>query len=380
MYVVTQAMPKTKQISFEDWLLNDIPEEWFEAPSFRTTNTITRITNHVSETVCQRERFTRFRAALDEWMLKYEHLYAVANRHELYHEFKIPKKTHGYRQICAPNTELMEALRELKEIMEELMPVNYHTSAFAYIKGRSTVDCVKRHRDAKSNWFLKTDFSNFFGSTTMEFLKAQLETIFPFSEVFGDPETSVIMERALDLCFLDGGLPQGTPISPMLTNLMMIPFDHRVCNAIAKQGFTYTRYADDIQISRIKSFMFKDMVSYLNETCAEFGAPFQIKSEKTHYGSKAGANWMLGLMLNKDDEITVGRREKENLRQQAYHFSTDFKAGNPWPIEDTQYLAGRISYLRQVEPKYCAGWEGYISRTYGLDFMGAIKAVIKGVA
>ena len=131
----------------------------------------------------------------------------------------------GYRRIDAPKYELSYALRQLKDIFEEKYNMLYHTSAFAYVKGRSTLDAVKRHQKNESKWFAKYDLSNFFGNTTVEFVVKMFSMIFPFSEIVKTDEGKNALETAISLCMLNGGLPQGTPISPMITNIMMIPVD-----------------------------------------------------------------------------------------------------------------------------------------------------------
>ena len=146
----------------------------------------------------------------------------------------------------------MEALRKLKIIFEEDFHALYHTSAFAYIKNRCTVDAVKRHQANESKWFGKFDLSNFFGNTTMDFVLQQFAMIFPFSEVMKTERGKSALRTALELAFLNGGLPQGTPISPTITNIMMIPIDFKLSNGFRNfndQSFVYTRYADDFIVS-----------------------------------------------------------------------------------------------------------------------------------
>ncbi|MCL2052843.1 MAG: hypothetical protein FWG90_00155 [Oscillospiraceae bacterium] len=48
--------------------------------------------------------------------------------------------------------------------------------------------------------------------------------------MFGDGV--IELQKALSLCFSNGGLPQGTPISPFITNVMMIPLDHKLSNSL----------------------------------------------------------------------------------------------------------------------------------------------------
>lgn len=148
----------------------------------------------------------------------YQPKFNANNMREHYNSFKIPKKSGGWRQIDAPDDELKQALYSLKAIFENDFKVLYHTAAFAYIKGRSTTDALKVHQRNNSNWYLKTDLSNFFGSTTLEFTMRMLSVIYPFCEVVKYEDGEKALRDAISLCFLDGGLPQGTPISPLLTS------------------------------------------------------------------------------------------------------------------------------------------------------------------
>ncbi|MCP6612430.1 reverse transcriptase domain-containing protein, partial [Klebsiella pneumoniae] len=47
-------------------------------------------------------------------------------------------------------------------------------------------------------------------------------------------------------------LPQGSPCSPVITNLILVSLDRRLSNLCNSVGCTYTRYADDITISTNK--------------------------------------------------------------------------------------------------------------------------------
>jgi len=70
----------------------------------------------------------------------------------------------------------------------------------------------------------------------------------------------------------------------------------------------YTRYADDLLISGRQGFSADEAQNVVGEVLAYFHAPFAVKPEKTRYGSRSGSNWNLGVVLNKDKEITIGWR------------------------------------------------------------------------
>jgi hypothetical protein len=278
----------------------------------------------------------------------------------------------------------MDALNELRAILEEKCNVLYHTSAFAYIKGRCTVDAVKKHQQNNSNWFLKVDFHDFFGSTTKEFTMKTLRNIVPFNLLLEFPRTGAEIEKALDLCFLDGGLPQGTPISPMLTNLLMIPIDFALANGFRNfhdkgQYFVYTRYADDMLISSLRDFDPKEVQEYIRTVIESVGAPYTFKEEKTRYGSRAGSNWNLGLMLNKDNEITVGHRAKKHFRAMMTNYILDSKNGVKWSVDDLHSMQGILSYYKMIERDYFEGLLNSMNEKHGVDVEKMIKRDLAGV-
>lgn len=350
-YIVTRQFPAPKQVSIDD-ILSDIDNQDVHVRHVTKGGTMTRIVDYVRYDIVRQMNIPGLIRKLREFNRIHEKLFEV-DRKSLYSEFYIPKKSGGLRKIDAPNEELKAALRELKAIFEDDFNMLYHTSAYAYVKNRSTIDAVKRHQANVSKWFLKTDFSNFFGSTTLEFTMKMFSMIFPFSEIVKSEEGKAELEKALSLAFLDGGLPQGTPLSPAITNTIMIPIDHRLANYFAEKQMVYTRYADDILVSSKVDFKYREAVEFINKVVRdEFGAPFLIKPEKTRYGSSAGRNWNLGVMLNKDNEITIGHQKKKQFKAMICNYINDAKRGVRWDLNDVQVFRGLISYYIMVERGY----------------------------
>lgn len=282
----------------------------------------------------------------------------------------------AYRRIDAPKDELSNALRQLKTIFEEKFNALYHTAAFAYVKRRSTLDAVKRHQANESKWFGKYDLSNFFGSTTVDFVMKMFSMVFPFSEVVKYPIGKEALETAISLCMLNGGLPQGTPISPLITNIMMIPVDFKLANGLRdfnNQRYIYTRYADDFLVSSRYDFKFREIEQLIVDTLASFDAPFTIKAEKTRYGSSAGRNYNLGIMLNKDNQITVGHQKKRKFQAMLHSFVMDAQNGNDWALEDVRVLEGLRNYYRMIEGDTIDNIIKYMSEKHNVDIMAMIK-------
>lgn len=351
VYITVKQSPIYHQMTLEEFLFQNIQSPTVVNPN--TTNTRTYEFENASEHFTKKinveslvQKLVRYNQSTEELRL--------AERNSLYHTFYIPKHSGGLRQINAPNPELMDALRRLKTLFEEDFHVLYHTSAFAYIKKRCAVDAVKRHQKNESKWFGKLDLHDFFGSTNLDFVMRMFSMIFPFSEVVKDPEGKAELEKALELAFLNGGLPQGTPISPLITNVMMIPIDFKLYNAFRKynrQSFIYTRYADDFTISSRFDFDIHAVERLIMDTLVSFNAPFSINAAKTRYGSSSGRNWNLGVMLNKDNEITVGHKKKRQFQSMLYNYITDKKNGVQWDKGDVQVMHGLYSYYHSVEPE-----------------------------
>lgn len=373
-YVTKRASPRHHQMTLEELFYEENP-----TPSFVYDNaigdTVTRTSDKITPEMRMGFNIPHATMALAKFNADTEPL-REKPRHDLYREFYIPKRSGGLRKIDAPNDELMNALRQLKMIFESEFGALHHTSAFAYVHGRSTIDAVKRHQKNESKWFAKFDLSNFFGSTTKEFVMSQLEKIYPFCMMKTYKTSWNELDTAIDLCFLDGGLPQGTPISPMLTNIVMIPIDFALSNELRsfnRQTYVYTRYADDFIISSRYNFRFKDVEGLINEKLSEFSAPFSVKPEKTRYGSSCGSNWNLGVMLNKDNQITVGYKNKKRFESMVNNYLRDRANGVRWDKHDIMVLDGYRAYYTMVEGDSIGKIVSHIGEKYHVDPVKLIK-------
>lgn len=382
-YVTLPVSPVFRQVTIEDILDGYVDLKKFEPVRNRFTSTRTTYRKELKPEFIERYDITGMVLALKSFNDRHEELFK-APRASLYTHYEIPKREIDprtgrpkTRPIDAPNDELKAAFYELKDIFENKCGVLYHTNAFAYIPNRCAVDAVRIHQKNSSHWFLKTDFTNFFGSTTEKFVQDQLHMIFPFSEMYKYPAGKEALEKALSLCFLRGGLPQGTPVSPMLTNLMMIPIDHRFANTLRDfygVHFVYTRYADDILLSSKIKFNSDIMVAYFNNVLTEFHAPFSINAKKTRFGSGNGHNYNLGVCLNEHNDITVGFKQKRVMRSMMYNYIKDRASGNKWDVHEIQTMQGLLSYYHSVEPQY---WDTAVKKyndAYHIDLKEAMKA------
>lgn len=370
VYLTVRQSPAYHQISLEELLF---PTEHTKKPyvNYNVTNTKTYELANASEKMLSSIDVSTLILKLCQFNSMTSEL-RKTKRSDHYTFYQIPKRSGGLRTISVPDPELMNALRILKTILETDFNALYHTCAFAYVPKRSIVSALQRHQNNNSHWFLKLDIHDFFGSITLDFAMQQLAMIFPFSEVCKNTTGAAALREAIELAFLNDGLPQGTPLSPLLTNLLMIPIDYKLSKTFREYENTnlvYTRYADDFLISSYSNFKWTEIQAMVIQVFKEFSVPFHLNKQKTRYGSNtgSGANWNLGLMLNADNEITIGRQRKRVFRSAITAYSRDKSKGVDWSLEDVQHILGEYSFFRMVEGRRADEVVASVAQKVGFD-------------
>lgn len=115
-------------------------------------------------------------------------------------------------------------------------------------------------------------------------------------------------------CF-ENGLPQGSPVSPHLANLLTKFFDVRMTRFLRPRKCTYSRYADDITISTNMSEFPPDVAievagdphgwavaPALADIFARSGLP--LNPSKTRMSHHMGRQMVTGLVVNKNPNVT----------------------------------------------------------------------------
>jgi RNA-directed DNA polymerase len=142
-----------------------------------------------------------------------------------------------YDRIC------QQALRNRLEPIFE--PV-FDDASFGYRQGRSTKDALRKiwkELGAGAEWIVDADLKDFFGSVNHEKLLTLV------AQRISDGRVLRLIERMLKAGVLtegnrlptEQGTPQGGIVSPLLSNILLTPFDREM----RRRGFRLTRYADD---------------------------------------------------------------------------------------------------------------------------------------
>lgn len=283
-----------------------------------------------------------------------------------YTHIRIPKKKGGYREIVDPSPRLKSLQREIANFLEVTLELHTHNSAHAYVKHRDILTNANIHKNAKM--ILALDIHDFFGSIDRATIKKQLlklETIRHF-------ESKVpFLDKLIEPCLLNNVLPQGSPVSPLLSNLIMIEFDQLLEQYLRYQKLEYTRYADDIFISGQMIEKPKAIQIKVQELLKEISENLLLNQDKTKI-LRPGKCYIAGIKLNKDNELVFGHEQKTKLKHSIYNlFIKDIN--NECSTEEVQEILGLFNYAHRIEPAYF----NYIERKYLKQFNSTEPTLVK---
>ena len=167
-----------------------------------------------------------------------------------YKQFDIPKRYGGIRRICAPLPELKLVQRRLSDTLqncvEEINIANGLNDRIShgFKRKRSIITNAKEHRNRK--YVFNVDLTDFFGSINF----GRIRGFFMKDKNFSLHE-DVATVLAQIACY-NNALPQGSPCSPVISNLIGHVLDIHLVRLASHNGCTYSRYADDLTFSTNK--------------------------------------------------------------------------------------------------------------------------------
>jgi RNA-directed DNA polymerase len=247
-----------------------------------------------------------------------------------YNYFEIPKKSGGFRKISSPSYPLKLIQRAISDVLTELYsPL---PCVHGFVPFRNIVTNASLHTNKK--YILNVDIQDFFPNTTYASILKVLK-VAPFS--FHDEVAKAIARFAC----LNGGLPQGSPLSPILTNMHCVTLDNQLIELAKSYKLHYSRYADDLTFSGSKPVFNKRFFSALNKIVRNSG--YELKQSKTRIQSKNMRQEVTGLVVN--DKINVNRHYIRELRAMI-HLSQ--KRYNPNLYEK---IEGKLAFLSMVKGK-----------------------------
>ena len=244
-----------------------------------------------------------------------------------YKTFTVKKKSGGERTINAPVKGLKSILRSLNFVLQ--CAYQPHEAATGFVLNKSIVDNAKKH--VGHHYVLNIDLKDFFHSFDRNRVKMGIWYNFFNLNKEKEPLAFLLASLCTHPFEIDGEiktvLPQGSPASPTITNILCKKLDHRLNGLANRFGATYTRYADDITFSSQHNIYKKVEKPVLNERGAydDFyselerlikGEKLIINLKKTRLQKAGYRQEVTGLKVN--EKVNVHRRYIKQIRMWLY--------------------------------------------------------------
>ncbi|MBM5027484.1 RNA-directed DNA polymerase [Vibrio parahaemolyticus] len=299
-----------------------------------------------------------------------------------YAQFNVPKKNGGVRVINAPTGTLKSIQAALSILLldcwDEILKSKFPASEISREKAKHgktlKVKCsnsetkqpslshgFERKRSIITNAMMhlgqkhvfNIDLEDFFGS----FNFGRVRGFFIKNRDFElDPEVATVIAQIA--CF-NNELPQGSPCSPVITNLITHSLDIKLAALASRNSCTYTRYADDITFSTRKSSLPKCIAQNrdgeflvgkkLRSEITRSG--FNINDKKTRNQYKDSRQDVTGLIVNK--KPNTKKEYWRTVRAQCNHlFNNGFfiESINGKDVKgNINRLEGKLNFIDHVD-------------------------------
>ncbi|MED3668866.1 group II intron reverse transcriptase/maturase, partial [Geobacillus kaustophilus] len=262
---------------------------------------------------------------------------------------EIPKPNGGVRLLGIPTVTDRFIQQAIAQVLTPIFDPSFSEHSYGFRPGRRGHDAVKKAKQYIQEgytWVVDIDLEKFFDRVNHDKLMGILAKRIPDKILLklirkylqaGVMINGVVMET-------QEGTPQGGPLSPLLSNILLDELDKE----LEKRGHKFVRYADDCNIyvrtkkagervmKSITAFIEKKLRLKVNETKSAVDRPWRRK--------------FLGFSFTPSKEPKI-RIAKESIRRMKQRIRTMTSRSKPIPMPE------RIEQLNQ----YILGWCGYFS-------------------
>src|SRR3989339_190014 len=261
---------------------------------------------------------------------------------------EIPKESGGKRMLGIPTVLDRLIQQAISQKLSEVYDRGFSESSYGFRPNKSAHQAVsqaQKYLNAGHSYIVELDLEKFFDNVNHDRLMAILR------RRINDKRLLRLILKYLRAGIMDGGTvetrtegtPQGSPLSPLLSNIVLDELDKE----LEKRGHKFVRYADDLSIY-VKSMKSAERVMESITNFIEQKQKLKVNREKSKISRPIESN-LLGFSYYKDKngyQIKIG--EKSYKR-----FKTTVKAltSRRMPIS----IEARLDRLN----KYTRGWVNY---------------------
>lgn len=261
--------------------------------------------------------------------------YLFASEELFYTQIQIPKKNGDFRNIEIPSDRLKSIQRWiLRNILDG---IEVHESCYGFKKGKSIYDNAVLH--VGKECVLNMDLKDFFPSISQKDV---------FNIFYKKGYTKKVSYYFAKILTKDGVLPQGSPASPMISNIVAKHLDIRLSELAKCYNAVYSRYADDITFSGV--YNIKNMIPVVTKIIEEEN--FHVNEKKTRYAYYYQRQEVTGLIVNK--KVSVPKKYLREIYKEIYYCQKYGVSSHLGKIDNhksfyKEYMYGKAYFVNMVD-------------------------------
>ena len=300
------------------------------------------------------------------WPLLKQSILEGSYRPQPVRKVEIPKPQGGMRMLGIPTVLDRLIQQAISQWLSPKYEPEFSAYSYGFREGRNAHQAVlqaKKYLDEGKEWIIELDLEKFFDRVNHDKLMGLL------ANRIADKRTLKLLRSYLNSGIMEGGMvsqrtegtPQGSPLSPLLSNIML----HELDKDLQQRGHSFVRYADDCSVY-VKSEKSAHRVMESITKFIEEKLKLKVNRDKTKI-SRPHQSTLLGFSFyrNKGEwKIRIASKAVDRIKE---------KMKNRTQRNDPTNTAEKIKKIEAV----VRGWVNYFSIARAKSIMEGLDEMVR---